>query len=197
MVLLVPAPQAREDPDRLLDRRLLDGDLLQPARERAVLLDVLELLERRRADDAEVAGRQDRLDQRRQIHRAAGGRAGADRRVNLVDEEDRPRPCAERADDRLEALLEIAAEPRAGEQRAGVEREDLGAFEHLRHVVAAAAATASPSAIAVLPTPASPTNTGLFLRRRHSTSMVRCSSSARPISGSSWPCRARSVRFVQ
>ena len=48
--------------------------------------------------------------------------------------------------------------------------------------------TARPSAMAVLPTPASPTNTGLFLRRRHSTSMVRCSSSARPISGSSSPC---------
>ena len=47
---------------------------------------------------------------------------------------------------------------------------------------------ASPSAIAVLPTPGSPTNTGLFLRRRQSTSIVRCSSSARPISGSSSPC---------
>ena len=56
---------------------------------------------------------------------------------------------------------------------------------------------ASPSAIAVLPTPASPTNTGLFLRRRQRTSIVRCSSSARPISGSSSPCRARSVRLTQ
>src|SRR5260370_938889 len=56
---------------------------------------------------------------------------------------------------------------------------------------------ASPSAIAVLPTPGSPTNTGLFLRRRHRTSMVRCSSSALPMSGSSSPCRARSVRFRQ
>ena len=41
---------------------------------------------------------------------------------------------------------------------------------------------ARPSAIAVLPTPASPTNTGLFLRRRQSTSIVRWSSSVRPIS---------------
>ena len=54
---------------------------------------------------------------------------------------------------------------------------------------------ASPSASAVLPTPASPTNTGLFFRRRHRISIVRCSSSARPISGSSSPARARSVRF--
>jgi hypothetical protein len=46
---------------------------------------------------------------------------------------------------------------------------------------------ASPSAIAVLPTPDSPTNTGLFLRLRHSTSIVRWSSSVRPIRGSSSP----------
>ena len=49
-------------------------------------------------------------------------------------------------------------------------------FEQIGHVVAAAVAAARPSAIAVLPTPASPTNTGLFLRRRQSTSIVRCSS---------------------
>ena len=57
--------------------------------------------------------------------------------------------------------------------------------------------SASPSAMAVFPTPASPTNTGLFFRRRQSTSMVRCSSFVRPISGSSRPCLARAVRFVQ
>ena len=43
--------------------------------------------------------------------------------------------AAERADDRLEALLEVAAEARAGEQRAGVEREDLRVLQQLRHVV--------------------------------------------------------------
>ena len=55
---------------------------------------------------------------------------------------------------------------------------------------------ASPSAMAVLPTPASPTNTGPFFRRRHSTSSVRCSSFCRPISGSSRPAAARSDRFT-
>ena len=35
----------------------------------------------------------------------------------------------ERLDDRLEALLEVAAEARAGEQRAGVEREDFGVLQ--------------------------------------------------------------------
>ena len=135
VMLLVAAAQAGENPDRLLDRRLVDRDLLQPPRERAILLDVLELLERRRADDAQIAGREDRLDERRQIHRAAGGRAGADRGMDFVDEEDRLRPGGERLDDRLEALLEIAAEARAGQQRAGVEREDLGVLQRVLHVV--------------------------------------------------------------
>ena len=90
----VARAQALQDAHGLRDRRLVDRDLLQPPRERAVLLDVLVLLVRRRADDAQLAGRQDRLDQRRQIHRAAGGRAGADGRVNLVDEEDRHAPLA-------------------------------------------------------------------------------------------------------
>ncbi len=53
---------------------------------------------------------------------------------------------------------------------------------------------ASPSAMAVLPTPGSPTYSGLFLRRRASTWMVRSSSLARPMSGSMRPSRARAVR---
>jgi hypothetical protein len=55
--------------------------------------------------------------------------------VDLVDEENRARPRHQRADDGLEALLEVAAEARAGEERARVEREHLGAGEHVRHVV--------------------------------------------------------------
>src|SRR5919198_857890 len=42
---------------------------------------------------------------------------------------------------------------------------------------------ANPSAIAVLPTPASPTSSGLFLRRRQSVCTTRSSSFSRPISG--------------
>ena len=135
VMLFVAAPQTGEDLDRFVDRRLVDGDLLQPPGERAILFDVLELLERRRADDAKIAGREQRLDQRREIHRAAGDRAGADGRVHFVDEENRLRPGAERRDDRLEAFFEVAAEPRARQQRAGVEREDLGILQRALHVV--------------------------------------------------------------
>ena len=55
---------------------------------------------------------------------------------------------------------------------------------------------ARPSTIAVLPTPGSPISTGLFLVRRCSTCMVRRISSSRPITGSSLPCSARSVRSM-
>ena len=53
---------------------------------------------------------------------------------------------------------------------------------------------ARPSTMAVLPTPGSPISTGLFLLRRCSTWIARRISSSRPITGSSLPLRARSVR---
>ncbi len=55
---------------------------------------------------------------------------------------------------------------------------------------------ARPSTIAVLPTPGSPIRTGLFLVRRCRTWTVRRISSSRPITGSSLPCSARSVRSI-
>ena len=56
---------------------------------------------------------------------------------------------------------------------------------------------ARPSTIAVLPTPGSPINTGLFLVRRCKTWIARRISSSRPITGSSLPIRARSVKSMQ
>ena len=55
-------------------------------------------------------------------------------------------------------------------------------------------ACASPSTTAVLPTPASPMRTALFFVRRERIWTMRFSSLARPMTGSSLPCRARSVR---
>ena len=55
--------------------------------------------------------------------------------------------------------------------------------------------SASPSTIAVLPTPGSPISTGLFLVRRASTWMVRRISSSRPITGSSF-CSRASCRHI-
>ena len=53
---------------------------------------------------------------------------------------------------------------------------------------------ASPSMIAVLPTPGSPISTALFFVRRHRTCCTRSSSRSRPTSGSSRFFIARSVR---
>ena len=55
---------------------------------------------------------------------------------------------------------------------------------------------ASPSAIAVLPTPASPTNNGLFLRRRQRIWIVRSTSGRRPMRGSVRPSSARRLRLT-
>src|SRR5260221_8639318 len=101
MMLFVPSPKPRENLHGFVDRRFVDRDLLQAPRERAILLDVLELLERRRADHAQIARREERLEQRREIHRAAGHRARADRGGHLVDEEDGLWPAPERRDYRF------------------------------------------------------------------------------------------------
>ena len=53
---------------------------------------------------------------------------------------------------------------------------------------------ARPSTMAVLPTPGSPMSTGLFFVRRERTWTTRRISSSRPITGSSLPRRACSVR---
>ena len=53
---------------------------------------------------------------------------------------------------------------------------------------------ASPSTIAVLPTPGSPISTGLFFVRRERTCIMRRISLSRPITGSILPRRANSVR---
>src|SRR5262249_48615418 len=75
------------------------------------------------ADAAQRARGQRRLEQVRGVHRAAGGRAGTDHGVDLVDEHDRAGIGLELLDHLLEAFLEVAAVARAREQRAHVERE--------------------------------------------------------------------------
>src|SRR5204862_7666425 len=65
VVLLVAAAQPAQDLDRLLERGLVEVDLLDAAGQRAVLLDVLELLERGRAHQPDLAFRQHRLEDRK------------------------------------------------------------------------------------------------------------------------------------
>ena len=78
---------------------------------------------------------------------------------------------------------------------AEIERDHALVLQNLRHV-AQTIRCASPSTMAVLPTPGSPISTGLFFVRRESTCITRRISSSRPITGSSLPLRASSVRSL-
>ena len=135
VVRLVALLQPAQDRDRVGDGRLADEDRLEAPLERGVLLDVLAVLvERRRADRAQLAAREHRLQEVGRVDRALR-RARADDRVQLVDEED---DVAGRVldlrEDRLEPLLELAAVLRPGEQRADVERPHALALQALGHV---------------------------------------------------------------
>ena len=86
---LVARLEPAEDGDRVFDVRLADEDRLEAALEGGVLLDVLAILvERRRADAAQLAAGEGRLEQVGRVV-AAFGRAGADDGVQLVDEQNR------------------------------------------------------------------------------------------------------------
>ena len=62
------------------------------------------------------------------------GRTGADQRVQLVDEDDDVRVVGQLLHDRLEALFELTAILRAGDNQRDVERENALVGEEMRHV---------------------------------------------------------------
>ena len=137
VVDLVALAQPAQDRDGVLDARLVDEDGLEAPLEGGVLLDVLAVLvERRRADGVQLAAGEHRLQQVGGVHRALG-RARADDRVQLVDEQDDLAVgVLDLLEDGLEPLLELAAELGARDQRAEVERDDALVLEALGHVAA-------------------------------------------------------------
>ena len=117
-------------------RRLADEHGLEAALERGVLLDVLAVLvERGRADRAQLAAGEHRLEHVAGVHRALGG-AGADDRVQLVDEhDDLALGVGDLLEHGLEPVLELAAVLGAGHHRAQVERDQrAGPCSALGHV---------------------------------------------------------------
>jgi hypothetical protein len=132
---LVAFLEPAQDRDRVRDRRLPDENGLEAPFERGVLLDVLAVLvECRRADDPQLAAGQHRLEH-------VGGvdgslrRAGADDRVQLVDEDDQlALGRLDLLEHGLQALLELATVLRAGEHGADVELPNALALEALGHV---------------------------------------------------------------
>ena len=75
-------------------------------------------------------------------------------------------------EDCLEPLLELAAELGAGHECPHVKGDDAAILE-ASGTSAATIRRASPSTMAVLPTPGSPIRTGLFLVRRERTWITR------------------------
>ena len=136
VVGLVPVAQTLEDLDRVRQRRLLDLDRLEAPLEGRVLLDVLAVLvERRRADRLELAAGEHRLEDARGVDRALGG-TRPDEGVDLVDEQDDVAAGADLLEDLLQALLEVTAVARAGDERAEVERVELLVLEGLGDLAA-------------------------------------------------------------
>jgi hypothetical protein len=135
VVRLVALLEPPEDRDRVRNGRLPDEDRLEAAFERRVLLDVLAVLvESCRADRTQLAAREHRLEHVRRVDGTLGG-AGADDRVQLVDEEDDlALGVLDLGQHCLEALLELAAVLRAGKESADVERPDPLALQPLRDV---------------------------------------------------------------
>ncbi len=134
VVRLVAVAEATQDLDTLVDRRLVDPDLLETALESRVALEVLPVLvERRRADRLQLATGESRLQDRSSVDCTLRC-AGADEVVELVDEQDDVAPLGDLLHHLLQALLELPAVLGAGDERGKVERVDLLALEQLGHL---------------------------------------------------------------
>ena len=106
----------------------------KPTLEASISLDVLAVLRGRGCADAlNLAAGQRGLEYVRGVE-GAFGRAGTHERVKLVDEDDHVRVLGELLHDGLEALFELTAVLRAGDDERDVEREDALVGEKQRHV---------------------------------------------------------------
>ena len=128
-------PQAAQDRDRVLHRRLFDQHRLEAALQGRVLFDVLPVfIQGGGADAVQFAPGQHRFQHVAGIHRALG-LAGPDDGVQFVDEEDDPPfGLLDLVQHRLQAFLELAAILGSGDQRSHIQGKDGLVLQPLRHV---------------------------------------------------------------
>ena len=132
---LVTLFQSAQNRDRVLHARLADHDGLEAAFECRVLLDVFAVLvQRRRADAAQLTAREERFQQIARIHRALGC-ARTDDRMHLVDEEQYlSLGLCDLVEYRFETFLELTAELRTRNECAHVERVERLVLQRLGHI---------------------------------------------------------------
>ena len=116
--------QPAQDGDRVLRIGLAHEDRLETPGKRRVLLDMLAVfVERRRADAVQLAARERGLEHVGGVHRPVG-LAGADQRVQFVDEDnDLAFRGLDFGEDGFQPFLEFAPIFRAGDHGAEVERD--------------------------------------------------------------------------
>ena len=196
VVRLVFFLEAAEDVDGVLDVGFADVDDLEAALEGGVFFDVLAVLvEGGGADGTEAAAGERGLEHVARVHGAFGG-PGADEGVELVDEED---DLAVRLFDLLEhgfeAVFELSAELGSGDHGAEVEGADALVAEDLGDVAEEDAAGQAFDDGGLADTGLADED-GVVFGAAARTWTTRRISSSRPMTGSSLPRRARSVRSL-
>ena len=133
VVRLQRGPKTLQDLLRLLAARLADLHRPEAALQRGVLFDAFAIFgQGRRADELHLAASEGGLKQVGRVDRALR-RACAGQRVHFVDEQDHVLHAAHLRQNVADALLELAAVLRAGDEARHVQREQALAAQRLRH----------------------------------------------------------------
>ena len=136
VVRLVLRGDTTQDGDGILDRGLTDEHLLEATLQRGVLLDVLAVLvERGRADHAQLTAGEHGLEHVARVHCALGAASRTDDRVQLIDEgDDLTVGTLNLSEDGLQALLELTAILRASNHRRHVEGDQALVAQGFRDI---------------------------------------------------------------
>src|ERR1700712_2084168 len=124
-MLFETALQAPQNADGVFNRWLGDVDFLEATRQRTVFFeDAAKFLERGRTNAADITRGEQWLEQVGRIHHPARRRTGTNDGVDFVDEQNGVGTFFQLAEQRLEALLQIAAILGASQQSAKIQGVD-------------------------------------------------------------------------